>query len=403
MAFSCAHSRPDVVRRLQRLAEKWGKSLTRVDAKGAMDVYLLSHAPFARWLRSWYKDVGKCPPGWVERLGPEHQQALLRGYMDADGYVTHKDARLTSVGLEGLLAARRMLARQGIAATIRRGARGGEAVILGRACQTLDKYDLRFHQGREALGYAPAVLSRAPRDFIEDGWLWSKVRRLERVGKREFAPIKTPTSSYVTHFGLSHNCDDLEDDRTVYTAARRAKTRSWWKGTVLPMLSRGGTICVIGTRKHHDDLYAHLKKDPLWRTIEDPAVIKWPDHHEVETEMDPETLELRVKDVKVHGESKVLWPEERSIEYLISTKVEIGDLMFGREFQHKVQDDSSAAVKMEYLDLARSGGPTCAWGKSLPASSCTSSRAGTSPWWTTRSGQRTPTATSPWASLWART
>ena len=356
LAWSCAHSRPDVVTRLRRLASKYGKALTHVSRPSAMSVYLWADASMSRWLRSWYRPTGKCPPPWVERLGPEYQRALLRGYLDADGYVTPKNVRLTSIGLEGLLAARRMLARQDIVATIRAGAGAGQDVIEGRTVNRRQKYDLRFHAGREALGYAPAAPQRSSRDFIEDDVLWSKVRAITPVADREFAPIKTATSTYVTAFGLSHNCDDLEDDRTTYSAAQRQKTRAWWRGTVIPMLSRGGTMVVVGTRKHHDDLYSHLKASPAWRTIEDKAILKWPERHEVTVKWDKAKQQDVIDDVVTEGESVVLWEAERDIKYLLKERYNMTSMVFAREFQHDVLDDSAAAYKMAWFEDAKARG-----------------------------------------------
>jgi phage terminase large subunit-like protein len=157
------------------------------------------------------------------------------------------------------------------------------------------------------------------------------------------------------HFDLIL-CDDLEDDRTTYTAGQREKTRLWWGGTVLPMLSRGGLLAVIGTRKHADDLYHHLKESPLWRTIEDPAIIKWPDGHRILTKPDPKTGRELVERVEVDGEAEVLWPEERPIEYLLGERYSMGSLLFAREFMHAVQDDSAAAFKMDWLEAAKRRG-----------------------------------------------
>tara|TARA_R110000824_G_scaffold103815_1_gene246508 strand:+ start:2399 stop:4006 length:1608 start_codon:yes stop_codon:yes gene_type:complete len=153
-------------------------------------------------------------------------------------------------------------------------------------------------------------------------------------------------------------CDDLEDDRTTYTAGQREKTRQWWGGTVLPMLSRGGFLAVIGTRKHADDLYSHLRTSSLWRVIEDPAIRQWPESHRVVTKPDPKTGSELVDHVEVTGEAQVLWPEERPIEYLLGERYGMGSLLFAREYQHAVQDDSAAAIKMEWLEAAMRRGAT---------------------------------------------
>ena len=156
------------------------------------------------------------------------------------------------------------------------------------------------------------------------------------------------------HFDLIV-CDDLEDDRTTYSAAQRAKTRGWWRGTVLPMLSRGGTILVVGTRKHHDDLYTHMKA-PAWIEIEDPAILEWPDEHRVKAKWDPDLQQEVIQGVEVVGPSKVLWEAERPIEYLLRERYLMTSTIFEREFQHKVVDDSTAPFRMEWLEGAKHRG-----------------------------------------------
>jgi len=157
------------------------------------------------------------------------------------------------------------------------------------------------------------------------------------------------------HFDLIL-CDDLEDDRTVFSAAQRAKTRNWWRGTMLPMLSKGGTIMVIGTRKHHDDLYAHLKKSAAWRTIEDKAILGPIPKHKVHTHWDERTQEEVIDRVEVLEPVNVLWPEERPIEYLLEERYVMTTLVFSREFQHEVQDDTNAAYRMDWLEAAKARG-----------------------------------------------
>lgn len=144
--------------------------------------------------------------------------------------------------------------------------------------------------------------------------------------------------------------DDLEDDDTVFSASSREKTRRWFRGTVQPMLEPGGLMIVIGTRKHHDDLYGHLKVDPTWAVLEDPAVLKWPDKYEYVTE--EINGKMRVTGVNVTGEAKVLWKEHRPFPMLMEEKMTIGSQMFAREFLNQVQDDTAAAFKWEWLQNA---------------------------------------------------
>ena len=155
------------------------------------------------------------------------------------------------------------------------------------------------------------------------------------------------------HFDLVL-ADDLESDMSCHTAAQRAKTKRWFKATVLPMLSRGGLIAVIGTRKHYDDLYGDMINDPSWALIEDPAIKRMPTSYSYETE----TREGRevICGVSIEGESEVLWPEERPIEYLLRERRSMGAQLFSREFQHAVQDDSASAFRFEWLSDAKNRG-----------------------------------------------
>ncbi len=148
--------------------------------------------------------------------------------------------------------------------------------------------------------------------------------------------------------------DDLEDDKTTYSAAGREKTRRWFKGTVQPMLSRGGIMIVIGTRKHHDDLYGHLIVDPTWTVIQNPAISQWPESYSFKLEV-IEGKEM-ITGVEVKGEAKVLWPEERPFTYLVKERRTMGEQIFSREFLNQVQDDSAAAFKWEWLEYAKQRG-----------------------------------------------
>lgn len=149
--------------------------------------------------------------------------------------------------------------------------------------------------------------------------------------------------------------DDLEDDKTTYSSTVRQKTREWLRGTVQPMLSRGGFMLVVGTRKHHDDIYGHMMKDPTFHVQCDPAITQWPEDYSYAMSIDAEGRDV-IEDISVTGESKVLWAEHRPIEYLLREKQAIGSLLFAREFMNQVQSDDAAAFKWEWLDIAKTRG-----------------------------------------------
>jgi len=159
--------------------------------------------------------------------------------------------------------------------------------------------------------------------------------------------------------------DDLEDDRTVYSSSVRDKTREWLRGTVQPMLNRDGFMLVVGTRKHHDDAYAHMIKDPTFLVRNDPAIIQMPESFNYEMGMDQEGRDI-ITNVVVTGESEVLWPEQRPIEYLLKEKMAVGSLIFTREFMNQVQSDENAAFKWEWLERAKEKGEHYSFGEIPP-------------------------------------
>lgn len=159
--------------------------------------------------------------------------------------------------------------------------------------------------------------------------------------------------------------DDLEDDKTVYSSTVRDKTREWLRGTVQPMLSRGGFMLVVGTRKHHDDVYAHMIKDPTFEVRNDPAIAQFPESYSFDMGLDGDGRDV-IRNVQVVGASKVLWEEERPIEYLLKERQAVGSLLFAREFMNQVNSDDSAAFKWEWLEIAQKRGSAYSFGE-IPA------------------------------------
>jgi len=155
------------------------------------------------------------------------------------------------------------------------------------------------------------------------------------------------------HFDLIL-ADDLESDVNCHTASQRAKTKRWFRATVLPMLSRGGLIAVIGTRKHFDDLYGDMISDASWALIEDPAIKRMPKSYKYQTKI--QNGREIICGVEVKGKTEVLWEAERPIEYLLRERRSMGAQLFAREFQHQVQDDSASAFRYEWLQTAMERG-----------------------------------------------
>lgn len=145
--------------------------------------------------------------------------------------------------------------------------------------------------------------------------------------------------------------DDVDDDKTTYTAGVRRKTRDWLSGTIQPVLTRNGVMIVVGTRKHADDIYAHMIKDPTFNLIHDKAILRMPDSYQFVTQVDRSGRDIII-DITIEGDSEVLWPEHRPIDYLLKERATVGSRLFTREFQNEVQDAEDALFKREWLDAA---------------------------------------------------
>ncbi len=304
--------------RLQNLLKRYNICYTERPRQGCTQI-IFSRGHLNRWLRTWWKAPSrKQPPAWVEQLPTRLLQEVVWGYVDADGFVDRaaQAVRVTSIHLPGLLALRRIMARLGAAASIRKS--GGEPKplkILGRATRSQQKYDLRVRQGAEVLGFPFADQDRYDsstlRTFIADGMLWTRVKTTADAGIRDFAPIKTADSTYVTHFGLSHNCDDVEPDESNYSAYQKEKRLSTLIDAILP-LNVYARVVLVGTVTMPGSIVHDLVKTITKPNEDAPAWIKeenWRVHYYPAIVTNEET-----------GEERSLWPAKWPLEYLQSIR-----------------------------------------------------------------------------------
>lgn len=107
--------------------------------------------------------------------------------------------------------------------------------------------------------------------------------------------------------------------------------RHWFRKKITPMLSPATSIFVVGTPMSMNDLYhtEMLTKD-TWKSGVWSAIPNWDEHRH-----EPKKL-------------KCLWPEQRSLRFLLEQKDSIGDLAFTQEYLCKVVDDDSQVYKREH-------------------------------------------------------
>lgn len=103
-------------------------------------------------------------------------------------------------------------------------------------------------------------------------------------------------------------CDDIVDEASAASAHLREVTRRWFFTTLLPCLEPGGTLHVLGTRYHPEDLYGHLMQG-MFR-----------DTHAIVPALDP------------CGRSA--WPERFPSAHLRRLRREAGPIIFDAQYQN---------------------------------------------------------------------
>jgi predicted phage terminase large subunit-like protein len=118
-------------------------------------------------------------------------------------------------------------------------------------------------------------------------------------------------------------CDDIVDEESSRTHARREKLRTWFFKVLLPCLEPDGKLCGIGTRYHYRDLYGHL----------------------IESGFMPSVTIIRAID----ADGKSPWPEKFPVERLEQIRREAGTVIFNAQYQNDTEAMKGAVFKDEWL------------------------------------------------------
>lgn len=119
--------------------------------------------------------------------------------------------------------------------------------------------------------------------------------------------------------------DDMLDDSSLYSADQRAKSKTFFHSVIVNLLEPGGSLGIIGTPFHQDDLYADLKQKPGWSVFEYPALFP-------------------------NGE--VLWPTKFPLMRLKERLETIGSLNFSREIMVRPVSGESSIFPYEIVKRA---------------------------------------------------
>jgi hypothetical protein len=99
-------------------------------------------------------------------------------------------------------------------------------------------------------------------------------------------------------------CDDVLTDDAIYSEMQREKSKDYFFSAITPMVVPGGSIIVVGTPFHSDDLYKALFDNAAYHFEVFPAI----------------------NDV-----GQALWPTRYNKETLLKRKEELGSTRFSRE------------------------------------------------------------------------
>jgi len=152
--------------------------------------------------------------------------------------------------------------------------------------------------------------------------------------------------------------DDIVDKDSARSATKRKNILEEVMTTLIPRLEPNGIAWMIGTRKHFDDIYSHLIKNPSWDVMIDRAIIREPEDWEIIKLEDPiirEDGSEQWHKVVIHSEDKgeCFCEQLRSMEELLLLRYELTPRFFNPEYQNEITDDETSDFKLAWLEQCR--------------------------------------------------
>ncbi len=196
-SISCSHAEEEGLR--ERLGQYAGYT---GDPGTAIQITLKDLPKHVRTVldRCGHGASGKRVPGELLALDADRSEALLDGYLSADGhYVESYDRMMASSVSRALLLGMAMVAQRarGVVASVYAGRAPGKTTIQGRIVETKQDWIFGF---RNSMGYRPS-------GWIGDDGAWKKVRRSEAAGYAEVWDLQVAgDSSFTAEGAVVHNC-----------------------------------------------------------------------------------------------------------------------------------------------------------------------------------------------------
>lgn len=176
----------------------------------------------------------------------------------------------------------------------------------------------------------------------KDNMLWMNVQKAQRDATVEAQGLLGSVTG--SHFDYIVN-DDLIDDENTRTSMQMENVYDWFRGTISPLLEPGGSMVAIGTRKHYNDMYSQLIANPLWYVHRDEAIQTYPKYQYLKDEKG------NIYDVRVKGQSQVLWKQKWDIKKLLLKQAEIGSIFFNREYQNDPAGLQGKVLNRDWLQM----------------------------------------------------
>ncbi len=141
--------------------------------------------------------------------------------------------------------------------------------------------------------------------------------------------------------------DDLENDELVMNVDRRNKLRRWFRGALIPMLSKRGKLRMWGTVLHEDSVLNNLMPKRQDKRFRENGLKEWIDN--------PKRDMWHSIKYRAHTRdfSEILWPEAWPMEKLQMLRKEFADAgmsdVYSQEMLNEPIDESVALVKRSDL------------------------------------------------------
>jgi len=136
-------------------------------------------------------------------------------------------------------------------------------------------------------------------------------------------------------------CDDLENDEIVMNKDRREKFKRWFYGALLPCMSKGGIIRIVGTILHEDSFLNNLMPKHYDRWTRTSALKTW-------NEKKSAWLSLKYK---AHNDdfTQLLWPQMYTKDTFIAMREDYIERgmpdVYSQEILNEPIDESVAFFK----------------------------------------------------------